>query len=49
MNQFFTLPFGFVVLAALVDIAANMALTRSNGFKHKFWGGLSSNRSPVGN
>ncbi|WP_027250475.1 multidrug/spermidine efflux SMR transporter subunit MdtI [Photobacterium halotolerans] len=41
MSQFFTLSFGFVVLAALVDITANMALTRSNGFKHKLWGGLS--------
>ncbi|MEF1336287.1 ligand-binding protein SH3, partial [Vibrio rotiferianus] len=27
MSQFFTVSFGFVVLAALVDIMANMALT----------------------
>ncbi len=40
MNQFLTLSFGYVVLAALIDIAANMALTRSNGFKRKFWGAL---------
>ncbi|MEL4474044.1 SMR family transporter [Shewanella algae] len=40
MNQFLTLSFGYVVLAALIDIAANMALTRSNGFKRKFWGTL---------
>ncbi|PSV51010.1 SMR family transporter [Photobacterium sp. GB-1] len=38
MSQFFTLSFGFVVLAAFVDILANMALTRSNGFSHKRWG-----------
>ncbi|WP_028115842.1 SMR family transporter [Ferrimonas senticii] len=38
MNQFFTLSFGFVVVAALVDIVANMALTRSRGFAHKGWG-----------
>lgn len=40
MNQFLTLSFGYVVLAALIDIAANMALTRSNGFKRKLWGAL---------
>jgi len=40
MNQFLTLSFGYVVLAALIDIAANMALTRSNGFKRKLWGVL---------
>ncbi len=40
MNQFLTLSFGYVVLAALIDIAANMALTRSNGFKRKVWGVL---------
>ncbi|GAA5647634.1 MULTISPECIES: multidrug/spermidine efflux SMR transporter subunit MdtI [Vibrio] len=38
MNQFMTLSFGFVVLAAIVDIMANMALTRSDGFRHKIWG-----------
>ncbi len=38
MSQFFTVSFGFVVMAALVDIMANMALTRSKGFKHKRWG-----------
>ena len=38
MSQFFTVSFGFVVLAALVDIMANMALTRSKGFEHKGWG-----------
>ena len=38
MSQFFTVSFGFVVMAALVDIMANMALTRSKGFKHKGWG-----------
>ncbi|MBE4524705.1 ligand-binding protein SH3 [Vibrio parahaemolyticus] len=38
MNQFFTMSFGFVVMAALVDIMANMALTRSKGFKYKGWG-----------
>ncbi|EDP58785.1 SMR family transporter [Vibrio sp. AND4] len=38
MSQFYTLSFGFVVIAALVDIMANMALTRSKGFKHKGWG-----------
>ncbi|MDF2154046.1 SMR family transporter [Vibrio sp. CAU 1672] len=38
MGQFFTLSFGFVVVAALADIMANMALTRSQGFKHKGWG-----------
>ncbi|QUJ67559.1 ligand-binding protein SH3 [Photobacterium sp. GJ3] len=41
MNQFFTLSFGFVLLAAIVDIAANMALTRSDGFKHRLWGATS--------
>ncbi|TVL02894.1 ligand-binding protein SH3 [Shewanella algae] len=40
MNQFLTLSFGYVVLAALIDIAANMALTRSNGFKRKLWDAL---------
>ena len=40
MNQFLTLSLGYVVLAALIDIAANMALTRSNGFKRKLWGAL---------
>lgn len=40
MNQFLTLSFGYVVLAALIDIAANLALTRSNGFKRKLWGAL---------
>ncbi|MBO2620686.1 SMR family transporter [Shewanella algae] len=40
MNQFLTLSFGYVVLAALIDIAANMSLTRSNGFKRKLWGAL---------
>ncbi|MFW1276305.1 SMR family transporter, partial [Vibrio parahaemolyticus] len=38
MSQFFTMSFGFVVMAALVDIMANMALTRSKGFKYKGWG-----------
>ena len=38
MSQFYTLSFGFVVIAALVDIMANMALTHSKGFKHKGWG-----------
>ncbi|WP_104025509.1 SMR family transporter [Vibrio hyugaensis] len=38
MSQFFTVSFGFVVMAALVDIMANMALTRSKGFKHRGWG-----------
>ncbi|WP_322803403.1 SMR family transporter [Vibrio alfacsensis] len=38
MSQFFTVSFGFVVMAALVDIMANMALTRSKGFEHKGWG-----------
>lgn len=41
MSQFFTLSFGFVVLAAFIDILANMALTRANGFRHKRWGVLS--------
>ncbi len=40
MSQFFTMSFGFVVMAALVDIVANMALTRSHGFKYKGWGAL---------
>ncbi|MCE9785003.1 SMR family transporter [Shewanella algae] len=40
MDQFLTLSFGYVVLAALIDIAANMVLTRSNGFKRKLWGAL---------
>lgn len=38
MAQFFTLSFFFVVIAAFADILANMALARSNGFKHKGWG-----------
>ena len=32
------MSFGFVVMAALVDIVANMALTRSHGFKYNGWG-----------
>lgn len=38
MNAFLTASFGFVVLAAIMDIIANMALAKSNGFKHKTWG-----------
>ncbi|CAH0535288.1 Spermidine export protein MdtI [Vibrio stylophorae] len=38
MSEFFTLSFGFVVLAAFADIMANMALARSQGFKNKQWG-----------
>ncbi|GLP97917.1 SMR family transporter [Paraferrimonas sedimenticola] len=38
MSTFFTAAFGFVVLAALLDIAANMALTQSHGFTRKRWG-----------
>ncbi|RJX68808.1 multidrug/spermidine efflux SMR transporter subunit MdtI [Vibrio sinensis] len=41
MDQFFSVSFGFVVMAALVDILANMALTRSEGFRYKRWGVLS--------
>lgn len=38
MNAFLTVSFGYVVLAALLDIAANMSLTKSRGFEHKGWG-----------
>lgn len=32
---------GFVLVAALLDVAANMALNKSRGFKRKRWGVLS--------
>lgn len=38
MSAFFTISFGYVVIAALLDIAANMSLTKSRGFAHKGWG-----------
>ncbi|GAM74997.1 spermidine export protein mdtI [Vibrio ishigakensis] len=38
MNSIFNIYFGFVVIAALLDIAANMALSKSHGFEKKSWG-----------
>ncbi|WP_054670479.1 SMR family transporter [Parasalinivibrio latis] len=38
MEQFFTASFGFVVLAASLDIVANLALAKSNGFHKLGWG-----------
>ncbi|MGL4978034.1 MAG: SMR family transporter, partial [Plesiomonas sp.] len=35
------LHIGFVIAAALLDVAANMALNKSKGFKRKRWGFLS--------
>ncbi|WP_108652713.1 SMR family transporter [Dongshaea marina] len=36
--QFFDIYFGYVVLAAVLDIIANLALHKSRGFKNKGWG-----------
>ncbi|MGL6312474.1 SMR family transporter [Vibrio sp. WXL103] len=38
MNSIFNIYFGFVLIAALLDIAANMSLSKSNGFENKKWG-----------
>ncbi|WEX79060.1 SMR family transporter [Sinorhizobium numidicum] len=35
------LHFALAVLAGLVDVAANLASTKSNGFAHRGWGALS--------
>jgi spermidine export protein MdtI len=40
MQAFLTISFGYVVLAALLDIVANMSLTQSRGFQNKGWGVL---------
>ncbi len=40
MSAVFNIYFGFVVIAALLDVAANMSLTKSNGFQKKKWGFL---------
>ncbi|GAL18689.1 spermidine export protein MdtI [Vibrio maritimus] len=38
MNAIFNIFFGYVVLAALLDVAANLALSKSDGFKKTTWG-----------
>ncbi|USD59565.1 ligand-binding protein SH3 [Vibrio sp. SCSIO 43140] len=38
MNSILNIYFGYVVLAALLDVAANMALSKSEGFKKRKWG-----------
>ncbi len=41
MNSFFTFSLLFVLAAAVLDVAANLMLAKSNGFRNRLYGILS--------
>ncbi|WP_192485279.1 MULTISPECIES: SMR family transporter [Cysteiniphilum] len=38
MDSFLNLAFGLVVVAALIDVVANLMIAKSKGFQRKAWG-----------